>query len=217
MGDACRHSSGLRLDWAVHRALPDRATGDGGRQHERQRRRSSISPRSRRPALNDPHPTWVSYYVVNSKDQNWQHETTWVSAGPHPDPRDDLPVRLGDRAAQPFLSQATGTVGGTFELNGKTTRQINPNLASHVFAIPALGLSVPLEGASATAKNPCGNAPCTLSQAHTTNTFTFRTGAKGLYRWQCFVPCAAGFVAGSRRTDANRWLHGRLPQGRLRP
>ena len=35
-----------------------------------------------------------------------------------------------------------------------------------------------------------------MSTAHTTITFTFRTGKKGHYRWQCFVPCAAGFVLG---------------------
>jgi hypothetical protein len=26
--------------------------------------------------------------------------------------------------------------------------------------------------------------------------FTFHTGKKGTYRWQCFVPCAAGFILG---------------------
>jgi hypothetical protein len=65
-----------------------------------------------------------------------------------------------------------------------------------VFSIPQLGLSVPLEGVSATAKNPCANAPCSLSFDHTTTSFTFRTPGKGLYRWQCFVPCAAGYIAG---------------------
>src|SRR5579864_6121206 len=29
-------------------------------------------------ATNDPHPTWVSYYAVDSHDQNWQHNTTYV-------------------------------------------------------------------------------------------------------------------------------------------
>ena len=32
--------------------------------------------------------------------------------------------------------------------------------------------------------------------AHTTITFTIRTGKPGHYRWQCFVPCAAGFPNG---------------------
>ncbi len=145
---------------------------------------------------NDPHPLWVSYYVVNAKDQDWQHKTTWVV------PANSLVhVTLyqydGDSGLRnPFLSQSTGTVGGQFTLNGKATRAINPNNASHLFAIPALGVSVPLEGVPGTAKNPCGNAPCTLSQDHETITFTFRTGRKGVYRWQCFVPCAAGYIDG---------------------
>jgi hypothetical protein len=145
---------------------------------------------------NDPHPTWVSYYVVNAKDQDWQHKTTWVV------PANSLVhVTLyqydGDSGLRnPFLSQSTGTVGGQFTLNGASTRVINPNNASHLFAIPALGVSVPLEGVPDDAKNDCDNAPCTLSQAHETISFTFRTGRKGVYRWQCFVPCAAGYIDG---------------------
>ena len=94
------------------------------------------------------------------------------------------------------ISQATGTVGGTFTLNGKTVQAIDPDTASHIFAIPQMDVSVPLQGVDDNAKNQCGNAPCTMAQAHQTITFTFRTGAKGLYRWQCFVPCAAGYIDG---------------------
>jgi hypothetical protein len=145
----------------------------------------------------DPHPSWVSYYQTNPRGTNWQHKTTYIV------PANTL-VHVtvfqydGDSGLRnPFLSQATGTVGGAFTLNGKTVQAINPNAASHVFAIPQLGLSVPLQGVDANAKNQCGNAPCTLSQAHQTITFSFRTGAKGsVYRWQCFVPCAAGYVDG---------------------
>jgi hypothetical protein len=145
---------------------------------------------------NDPHPTWVSYYAVDSSSRNWRHVTTYV-----------LPANTlvhvtiyqfdGDSGLRnPFIGQATGTVGGTFELNGKTVQGIDPDSASHVFAIPQIGLSVPLEGVPGTAKNPCSNAPCPLSMDHETISFTFRTPGKGLYRWQCFVPCAAGFIAG---------------------
>ena len=59
-----------------------------------------------------------------------------------------------------------------------------------------MGVLVPIEGTAATAKNPCGNAPCSLSFDHTTTSFTFKTGKPGLYRWQCFVPCAAGYIEG---------------------
>ena len=71
-------------------------------------------------------------------------------------------------------------------------RSINPDDASHTFVVPQLGVFVPLLGVAANAKNPCGYAPCGLSFDHHKITFTFRTGGKGRYRWQCFVPCAAG-------------------------
>jgi hypothetical protein len=147
-------------------------------------------------ALNDPHPTWVSYYVTSPNDTNWRHETTFVL------PANALVhVTIYQFDSQtglrnPFISQATGTVGGAFQLNGKTTQTIDPDAASHVFAIPAIGLSVPLLGIPDSAKNPCANAPCPLSTDHETISFTFRTPGKGLYRWQCFVPCAAGFIQG---------------------
>src|SRR5918996_1663831 len=62
--------------------------------------------------------------------------------------------------------------------------------------ITQLGVFVPLPGVADNAPNQCSEAPCTEEQAHRTITFTFRTGKKGRYRWQCFVPCAAGFIAG---------------------
>jgi hypothetical protein len=145
---------------------------------------------------NDPHPTWVSYYAVDSNDQHWRHATTYVL------PANTLVhVTIYQFDGQsglrnPFVSQATGTVGDNFLLNGKPTQAIDPDSASHVFAIPQIGLSVPLEGIADNAKNPCANAPCPLSTDHFTIQFTFRTPGKGLYRWQCFVPCAAGFIAG---------------------
>ncbi|HLI61233.1 MAG TPA: hypothetical protein VKV21_16360 [Solirubrobacteraceae bacterium] len=147
-------------------------------------------------ALNDPHPTWVSYYAVNPDGSHWRHDTTYVLPA---HTLVQVTIYQYDSATglrNPFLGQGEGLSGGRFTLDGKPTVAINPNLASHVFAIPAFGVSVPLAGVSANAKNTCGNAPCTLSQAHTTTTFSFRTPARGLYRWQCFVPCGAGFIAG---------------------
>jgi hypothetical protein len=147
-------------------------------------------------ATNDPHPTWVSYYAVDANDTHWRHVTTYVL------PANTLVhVTIYQFDGQsglrnPFIGQATGTTGGTFTLNGKTTQTIDPDAASHVFAIPQIGLSVPLEGIADSAKNPCANAPCPLSTDHETISFTFRTPGKGLYRWQCFVPCAAGFIQG---------------------
>lgn len=147
-------------------------------------------------ALDDPHPTWVSYYAVDPNGTNWRHVTTYVL------PANTLVrVTIYNYDSQtglrnPFISQAQGTVGGVFSLDGKPTRAIDPDAASHVFAIPELGVSVPVEGTADNAKNPCSNAPCGLNFTHTTTSFTFRTGKPGLYRWQCFVPCAAGYIQG---------------------
>jgi hypothetical protein len=147
-------------------------------------------------ALNDPHSTWVSYYAVNASGGDWRHVTTYTM------PANTLVhVTIYEYDTQtglrnPFIAQATGTVGGAYTLDGKLTQAIDPAIASHVFAIPEIGLSVPLAGPPSTAKNLCSNAPCSLSNAHTTTSFTFRTPGPGLYRWQCFVPCALGFING---------------------
>jgi hypothetical protein len=144
----------------------------------------------------DPHPTWVSYYSVDANSQHWNHVTTYTL------PANTLVhVTIYNYDGQsglrnPYLAQSQGTIGGNFGLDGKPTQFVGPDTASHIFAIPELGVSVPVEGIADSAKNPCANAPCGLSSSHTTTTFTFKTGAPGLYRWQCFVPCAAGFIAG---------------------
>ncbi|HEY2770489.1 MAG TPA: hypothetical protein VGI87_07975 [Solirubrobacteraceae bacterium] len=146
--------------------------------------------------LSDPHPTWVSYYQTDARDQNWHHATTYEL------PRNSLVhVTIYQFDGQsglrnPFIAQATGVIGGSFELNGKPTRTIDPDAASHIFAIPQMGVSVPLAGIPDSAKNPCDNAPCPLSTDHETISFTIRTPGPGLYRWQCFVPCAAGYIDG---------------------
>jgi hypothetical protein len=146
--------------------------------------------------LSDPHSTWVSYYQVNPSATQWNHVTTYVL------PANTLVhVTIYEFDTQTglrnnFLGQVQGTVGGSILLNGTPTRAIDPDTASHVFAIPQIGLSVPLMGPGGNAKNLCSNAPCSLSMAHDTISFTFRTPGKGLYRWQCFVPCAAGYIQG---------------------
>lgn len=146
--------------------------------------------------LSDPHNTWVSYYGVNAASTVWHHDTTFevpantllhVTIYQY-----DTPTGLRNS----FFSQPAGTVGPEL-VNGRATTVLNPSAPAHTFAIPQIGLSVPLPGANPNAKNLCANAPCSLSDAHVTVSFTFRTPVKGIYRWQCFVPCAAGFIQGN--------------------
>jgi hypothetical protein len=145
------------------------------------------------PKYSPSHPDWVSYLI---KDHG-----KWVRSTIYKVPANSI-VHVtiyqydGDSGLRnPFLSQVQGTVGGTETIDGKTTNAIDPEEASHTFVVSQLGVFVPLPGVSDDAKNQCEFAPCE-GAAHRTIEFSFRTGKKGRYRWQCFVPCAAGFIDG---------------------
>jgi hypothetical protein len=141
------------------------------------------------------HADWVSYYTKNTQGA-WVHSTIMkvpAHALIH------VTLYQFDTATglrNPFFGQPRGILNGQMTVDGKPLRALNPDLASHTFTIPDLGVSVPLKGVGSKAPNPCGYAPCDLSMAHTTVTFTFRSGAPGVHRWQCFVPCAFGFILG---------------------
>ena len=111
----------------------------------------------------------------------------------------------------PFLSQVEGTVGGDMRLNGKTTKVVDPDDSSHTFYGPAVrGLGAD-QGRCRRREEPVRGDALLADKAHETITFTIRTGKPGRYRWQCFVPCAAGFIDGFGGPDADDRLHGRLP------
>ena len=143
-----------------------------------------------------PDPDWVSYLALDASGQ-WRR-TTIYKVPAHTLVR--VTIYQFDTATglrNPFLAQVRGTVGGTATVNGKAFSVLNPDDASHTFTVPDLGISVPLPGVADDAKNQCSVAPCDLNEAHTTITFTFMSPGKGTYRWQCFVPCAAGFIFGN--------------------
>jgi hypothetical protein len=139
-------------------------------------------------------PDFVSYVIHTTK--GWQRKTVW-----------DLPANATvhvtwfnfDGASglrNPYLARPQGIVGNRVLIDGKPADTIDPNDASHTFAVPQLGIIVAAPGVADDAKNQCGFAPCPMSTAHRTVTFTFHTKKPGHYRWQCFVPCAAGWIDG---------------------
>ncbi len=140
-------------------------------------------------------PSWVSYLIKDDSGK-WVHSTIYkvpANAVVH--------VTIyqfdGDSGLRnAFLSQVHGTVGNSMKVNGQSMEAIAPEEASHTFAVAQIGLIVPLIGVPDDAENQCEEGPCSLDQAHQTITFTIHTGKPGRYRWQCFVPCAAGFLTG---------------------
>jgi hypothetical protein len=147
------------------------------------------------PTLSPDHPDFVSYLIRDAHGK-WRRDTVWrlpANATVH------VTIYNFDGASglrNPYLARPLGIDGNTMVVDGKPLTVIPPDRASHTFAVAQLGLIVPLPGVADNAKNQCGFAPCALSNAHRTITFTFHTGAKGHYRWQCLVPCAAGWIDG---------------------
>jgi hypothetical protein len=142
-----------------------------------------------------PNPDWVSYLIMDRQGQ-WKRETVW-----------QLPANAtvhvtiynfdGDSGLRnPYFGRPQGVSGNAVRIDGKRVDALDPDHTSHTFAIPQYGLVVPVAGVDDNAKNQCGFAPCPMSTAHRTISFTFHTGARGKVRWQCFVPCAAGWIDG---------------------
>ena len=110
--------------------------------------------------------------------------------------RHDLQLRRRERPAQPVLRPAAGARRARSWSTGSRSRRWRPTTRRTRSPCPRSGSSIPVAPVGDNAKNQCDYAPCALSMAHRTITFTFRTGEPGHYRWQCFVPCAAGFIYG---------------------
>jgi hypothetical protein len=142
-----------------------------------------------------PHPDWVSYLIKNDAGR-WVHSTVLKVPAHSLVKVTILQYDTATGLRNPYWGAPQGLVG-TMTVDGKPTPTLDPDLASHTFAVPDLGVSVPLKGVPDNAKNQCSAAPCTLAEAHTTVQFAFRTGKPGTFRWQCFVPCAAGFILGN--------------------
>jgi hypothetical protein len=146
------------------------------------------------------HPTWVTYMVRNPQGQ-WIHSTIWKVPA---HTRINLTVEQFD-SGSPLRNQqwglVQGTVGRTMTLNGKRIRVYNSNTGNgigHTFAIPTLGINVPLVAVPSTANNICSQAPCSApSSVENIITASFISPGPGEYPWQCFVPCGLGWLYGN--------------------
>jgi hypothetical protein len=148
-------------------------------------------------------PDWVSYFIKNPQTGNWDHTTLFKVPA---NTRVNVTILGYDGCTpprNPLWSKVMGTIGGVEYVNGKPTTTLNgwsDCTVQHTFAIPGLGLSVPVASPTTVKENNnlCPTAPCTLSSPHTVVQFSFRTPAKGgTFIWQCRVPCGGGFLYGN--------------------
>ncbi|HSP08571.1 MAG TPA: hypothetical protein VLU92_03115 [Candidatus Dormibacteraeota bacterium] len=183
VGIVCALATTFAVGFLLHRPAATQAVantkGPGVRIH------LEVSAGNGRPG--DPHPAWPSYLPTTTLDVPANSLVTMQI--------DEEDLARGLR--NPFWSQAQGIIGGTFHMtyydnNGQRQQGDfraldSADNAAHTFAIPHLGVFVPLEALNAAA--PPGSMNVI--------TFSFRTGKPGVYNWQCFVPCGTGTLAGN--------------------
>ncbi|HEY5030965.1 MAG TPA: hypothetical protein VIJ54_00730 [Actinomycetes bacterium] len=140
----------------------------------------------------EPHPPWVSY-LIQQPNGKWVH-TSVLQVPAHTTIHMTIyQYDSGSMLRNAVMNQVLGVTDAA--VDGKPYSLWSDNIG-HTFTIPELGISVPLPAIADSATNPCGTAPCDTSFDHHKVTFTFTTNGAGTYTWQCFVPCAVGYLAG---------------------
>ena len=148
-------------------------------------------------------PDWVSYFIKNPQTGQWDHSTLLKVPA---NTRVNVTILAYDGCTplrNPLWGKVMGTIGGVEYVDGRAVTTLNSWSActvQHTFAIPGLGLSVPVASPTTVKENNnlCATAPCTLSSPHKVVQFSFRTPASGgTFVWQCRVPCGGGFLYGN--------------------
>ncbi len=163
-------------------------------------------------------PDWVTYFIKNPSTGEFVHTTYFKVPA---NTKVNVTILGYDGCTplrNPLWGKVSGTIGNVENVsfsNGKTATPSQPlslfdtwaNCSvQHTFAIPGLGLNVPIASVTTLAENNalCGTSPCvanTTDQAkapHTVVQFSFVTPKQGgTFRWQCFVPCGLGYVDGN--------------------
>jgi len=161
-------------------------------------------------------PDWVTYYTQDPTTKQWVHTTLFSVPA-----NTKVNVTIyGYDGCTPlrnnYWSQVQGVIGNTvtvqqFSKNNTPLGPAQPESSinswsacnvGHTFAIPELGLYVPVASPNAndSANNLCGSSPCTPTSggAYSLETFSFMSPSQtGSYRWQCLVPCGGGFLNGN--------------------
>ena len=164
-------------------------------------------------------PDWVSYFIKNPATGNFDHTTYFAVPANTKVNVTILGLRRLHAAAQPGLGAGRRDDRRCRErlvLQRQDATPAQPVTTfdswancsvQHTFAIPGLGINVPVASPTdggreqrpvrhralrGERRRPRRSAP------HTVVTFSFTTPkTAGTYRWQCFVPCGGGYVDGN--------------------
>lgn len=134
------------------------------------------------------HPNWVTYGPTSNLTVP-AHSLVTITIKQYD---------TGGSLNNPYFSKVYGTVGGTATLDGKPFTAIDPDKVGHTFTLHSLPtnqdlvfISIPLPAVDDSAPPVAGSA---YSAPHVV-TFSFITGGKGQYVWNCEYPCGDGTYA----------------------
>ena len=135
-----------------------------------------------------PHPDWVTYGPSSNLSVP-AHSLVTITVKQYDS---------GGTITNPYFAKVYGTVDGTATVDGKTIRSIDPEKVGHTFTLHSLPtnqdslfVSVPL---LATADDAPSAPNSDYAVPHVV-TFSFVTGGRGEYVWNCEYPCGDGWYA----------------------
>jgi hypothetical protein len=162
-------------------------------------------------------PDWVTYFIQDPQTKQFVHTTYFAVPA---NTKVNVTILGYDGCTplrNPLWGRVTGTEGNVENVSyfdGKTYSPSQPistfdsyaNCSvQHTFAIPGLGLNVPIASVTTYKENTnlCSTSPCTAANQdqnspHTVVKFSFMTPKTGgVFRWQCFIPCGLGYLDGN--------------------
>ncbi len=162
-------------------------------------------------------PDWVTYFVQDPQTHQFVHTTYFAVPANTTVNVTILGYDGCTPLRNPVWGRVTGVTGGVENVsyfNGKTySAPVGISTfdtwadcsVQHTFAVPALGINVPIASVTTLKENQslCGTSPCTAANGdqnapHTVVKFSFKTpDTTGYYHWQCFIPCGLGFLDGN--------------------
>jgi hypothetical protein len=104
----------------------------------------------------------------------------------------------GDVITNPFFAKVHGTVGGTATVDGKTVTGINADSVGHTFTLHAAPTNQDPLFVSVALPATADDAPTAPNSAYAKPhvvSFSFITGGRGDYVWNCEFPCGDGTYA----------------------
>ena len=141
-------------------------------------------------------PDWVSYLVRNSNG-DWKRSTVWTCRRTRSCTSRSTTSTARAACATRSSAGRRGSSGRSSSTASRSTRCKPDDAVAHVRRSRARASSSRSQGVPDDAKNQCGYAPCARCRWRTGRSRSRSGPAKpGHYRWQCFVPCAAGFLYG---------------------